>query len=70
MNDVQRIKRRNLVAFAIRLTTNTPLAPTWQERQLLAQFVQGYLTIDQVLALLDGGVQATQASNVRKPVTD
>jgi hypothetical protein len=46
MNDVQRIKRRNLVAFAIRLTTNTPLAPTWQERQLLAQFVQGYLTID------------------------
>jgi hypothetical protein len=70
MNDVQRIKRRNLVAFAIRLTTNTPLAPTWQERQLLAQFVQGYLTIDQVLALLDGGVQVTQASNVRRPVTD
>jgi hypothetical protein len=70
MNDVQRIKRRNLVAFAIRLTTNTPLAPTWQERQLLAQFVQGYLTIDQVLAFLDGGAQATQVSNVRKPVAD
>jgi hypothetical protein len=70
MNDVQRIKRRNLVAFAIRLTTNTPLAPTWQERQLLAQFVQGYLTIDQVLAFLDGGAQATQASTLRKPVAD
>jgi hypothetical protein len=46
--------RQRLVLLAINLTENTALAPQEQERGLLAQFVRGDLTIDQVLAHLDG----------------
>ena len=60
MNDEQRSRRRELVGWAIRLTMNTALAPSWYERQLLAKFVQGGLTIDQVLAIL-ANAESTQA---------
>ena len=45
--------RHCAVAFALSLTVNTALAPGPYERQLLAHYEQGELTIDQVLDLLD-----------------
>jgi hypothetical protein len=50
---LQEAARRRAVAAAIALTANTPLAPKRYERQLLARFQTGELTIDEVLALLD-----------------
>jgi hypothetical protein len=61
MSDEQRIKRRQVVRGAILLTQNTPLAPSLPERHLLAQFVRGSLTIDQVLALVGRGIPAEVA---------
>jgi hypothetical protein len=49
----QEAERRRAVAFAVALTANTPLAPKRYERQLLARYQTGELTIDDVLALLD-----------------
>jgi hypothetical protein len=49
---LQEAERRRLVAVAVALTTDTPLAPNRYERQLLARFQTGELTIDEVLALL------------------
>ncbi|WP_426061239.1 BLUF domain-containing protein [Hymenobacter sp. B1770] len=46
-------QRPRLVAWALSLTANTALAPGRYERQLLARYEQGELTIDQVLDLLD-----------------
>jgi hypothetical protein len=60
MSDKQRIERRRLVAWALRMTQNTPIAASWHERKLLANFVQGSLTINQVIALLEN-VKAAQA---------
>ncbi|UOQ69364.1 BLUF domain-containing protein [Hymenobacter volaticus] len=48
--------RRRAVAAAIALTVNTPLAPKRYERQLLARYQAGELTIDQVLELLEASV--------------
>jgi hypothetical protein len=45
--------RQRLVNFALGLTQDTSLAPTVYERQLLDLFVQGYLSIDHVLACLE-----------------
>jgi hypothetical protein len=45
--------RRRAVAAAVALTANTPLAPKRYERQLLARYQTGELTIDEVLALLE-----------------
>ncbi|MDF7815852.1 BLUF domain-containing protein [Hymenobacter sp. YC55] len=45
--------RRRAVASIIRFTAGTPLAPPRYERQLLARYQVGELSIDQVLALLD-----------------
>jgi hypothetical protein len=45
--------RRRAVAAAVALTANTPLAPKRYERQLLARYQTGELTIDDVLALLE-----------------
>ena len=60
--------RRRAVAAAVALTANTPLAPKRYERQLLARYQTGELTIDEVLDLLDKSTyhvlyrsQATQA---------
>ena len=50
---LQEAKRRRAVAFAVALTANTPVAPKRYERQLLARYQTGELTIDDVLALLD-----------------
>jgi hypothetical protein len=49
----QEAARRRAVAAAIALTANTPLAPNRYERQLLARFQAGELTIDEVITLLD-----------------
>lgn len=48
--------RRRAVAAAIALTVNTPLAPKRYERQLLARYQAGELSIDHVLELLDTSV--------------
>jgi hypothetical protein len=53
MNDAQRAKRRRLVKAALWLTQQTPMYPSLRERQLLAQYVQGKLTIDQVIILTE-----------------
>lgn len=45
--------RRRLVAAALTLTEGTPLAPKRYERQLLAHYEAGTLTLDEVIALLD-----------------
>ena len=45
--------RRKAVAFGLNLTKNTPLAPAYYEKQLLARYIQGALTLDQVLDCLD-----------------
>jgi hypothetical protein len=41
--------RRRAVAMAVGLTANTPMAPKRYERQLLARYQTGELTIDEVL---------------------
>lgn len=51
MQEEQHSQRRALVRMAIWITMNTPLAPSLYERQLLAQYVRGVLTIEQVVAL-------------------
>ena len=48
--------RRRAVAAAIALTVNTPLAPKRYERQLLARYQAGEISIDHVLELLDASV--------------
>jgi hypothetical protein len=45
--------RRQAVQFALALTRDTQLAPKPYEEQLLAQFVRGELSIDQVLSHLE-----------------
>jgi hypothetical protein len=45
--------RRRAVAAAVAFTANTPLAPHRYERQLLARYQGGELTIDEVIARLD-----------------
>jgi hypothetical protein len=45
--------RRKAVAFGLNLTKNTPLAPGYYEKQLLARYITGGLTLDQVLDCLD-----------------
>jgi hypothetical protein len=50
---LQEAARRRAVTAAIALTANTPLAPKRYERQLLARYQTGELTIDEVLAQLE-----------------
>jgi hypothetical protein len=64
----QEAVRRRAVAVAVALKANTPLAPKRYEKQLLARYQAGELTIDEVLALLDSSTyhvlyrsRATQA---------
>ena len=45
--------RRKAVAFGLALTRNTPLAPGLPEKQLLAAYIQGRLTLDEVVACLE-----------------
>ncbi|UOG75058.1 hypothetical protein MTX78_00300 [Hymenobacter tibetensis] len=46
-------KRQRAVAWALRFAQNTTLDPGPYERALLARFVEGSLTIDQVLEQLE-----------------
>lgn len=45
--------RQQAVAFALRFTQGTPLAPGPREQQLLGYFVRGELTLDEVTAILE-----------------
>lgn len=46
-------QRYRAVQWALAVTRNTELAPKLYERQLLAQYIRGVLTIDQVIECLD-----------------
>ncbi|UYZ63641.1 BLUF domain-containing protein [Hymenobacter weizhouensis] len=46
-------QRRRAVAWAVALTTGTPLAPQRYERHLLALYQEGTLTIEEVVDLLN-----------------
>ncbi|WP_375436239.1 antitoxin VbhA family protein [uncultured Hymenobacter sp.] len=46
-------KRQYAVAWALRFAQNTSLDPSPYERALLNRFIEGSLTIDQVLEQLD-----------------
>ncbi len=46
-------ERRRAVAYVIALTADTPLAPQRYERQLMARYQRGELTVDQVIELLN-----------------
>jgi hypothetical protein len=48
------VGRQRLVTTALKLTENTAIAPKLYERSLLEKFVAGTLTIDEVIALLEG----------------
>ena len=50
--------RRKAVAFGLHLTKDTPLAPSYYEKQLLARYIRGGLTLDQVLDCLNQPVPA------------
>lgn len=50
--------RQRLVTAALKLTESTTLAPGPYERELLARFVAGELTIDEVLARLEAATPA------------
>jgi hypothetical protein len=50
------VARQRAVAWAIAVTTNTPLTPKRYELQLLKRYQQGELTIEVVTALLDVSV--------------
>jgi hypothetical protein len=45
--------RRRAIAWAVAQTANTPLAPDTYESDLLEQYTQGTLTLDQVLLQVD-----------------
>lgn len=53
---LQEAFRRRAVAAVVALTADTPLAPKRYERQLLAKYQAGALTIDEVIGLLDTSV--------------
>lgn len=48
--------RRRTVAWAVTVTADTPLAPKRYERQLLALYQTGELTIDEVIARLEESI--------------
>ncbi|MGI4742678.1 MAG: BLUF domain-containing protein [Janthinobacterium lividum] len=50
---LQEAARRRAVAAVVAFTAGTPLAPKRYERQLLARYQAGTLTIDEVIDLLD-----------------
>ncbi|MFD1469830.1 BLUF domain-containing protein [Hymenobacter caeli] len=61
-------ERRRAVAYVIALTANTPIAPQRYERQLLARYQQGELTVDQVLESLDASIyQVLYRSRTAEP---
>lgn len=64
-------RRQRLVAWAVALTANTPLAPQPYERQLLEDYVQGWLTLDEMEELLALSVyQVLYHSRATPPPSD
>ena len=53
-------ERKQAVAWALNFARNTSLDPGPYERELLARFVEGKLTIDQVVAQLEDTVPTQQ----------
>ncbi|MGI4741607.1 MAG: BLUF domain-containing protein [Janthinobacterium lividum] len=53
---LQEAARRHIVAAAVAFTAGTPLAPKCYERQFLAYYQAGILTIDEVMDLLDNSI--------------
>lgn len=74
MNDASlttETQRRRAVDWAVAITANTRLAPQRYERQLLARYQQGDLTIDQVIELLDTSVyQVLYRSRATVPLSE
>jgi hypothetical protein len=63
--------RRKAVTLAVALTADTPLAPKRYERELLARFQAGEVTIDQVLKLLDESIyQVLYRSQANRALVD
>jgi hypothetical protein len=48
------VERRRVVRGCLRFTRGTAVAADGYELRLLVQFIQGELTIDQVISLVDG----------------
>jgi hypothetical protein len=46
-------ERREMVAAALSWTKTTTLTPSLYEKRLLQQYIQGALTIDRVIELLE-----------------
>ena len=64
-------QRRRAVDWAVAMTADTRLAPQRYERQLLARYQQGDLTIDQVIELLDTSVyQVLYRSRATGPLSE
>ena len=54
MNELEtEAQRRHAIAWAVAMTAETKLAPNRYESELLEQYAQGTLTLDQVLGQLD-----------------
>ena len=74
MNDASlttETQRRRAVDRAVAMTADTRLAPQRYERQLLARYQQGQLTIDQVIELLDTSVyQVLYRSRATVPMSE
>ena len=51
----RRESRERAVAWALTITRNTPLAPKHYEQELLEQFVEGQLSIDEIITHLEEG---------------
>lgn len=62
--------RRSAVAWAIALTRDTALAPDQFEQELLNEYTQGHLSLEEVLDRLDKRVQhVLYRSQARHPLT-
>ncbi|WP_216726583.1 BLUF domain-containing protein [Hymenobacter siberiensis] len=74
MNDaflITESQRRRAVDWAVAITANATLSPQRYERQLLARYQLGDLTIDQVIELLDISVyQMLYRSRATAPLSD
>lgn len=57
----ERATRRTLVRVVLLLTADTPLAPGPAERNLLALFLRGVITLDQLLGLAEERLKTAQA---------
>lgn len=47
------MQRYNAVQWALRMTKNTTFEPQLYERQILARFIRGVITLNQAIELLE-----------------